>query len=343
MLIFIMRNIMNKLTQYLYREWYHKTKPSSLLRLGAVFYHPIHKIIESRGQKKRPTNFPIPVIVVGNLTVGGTGKTPTVIAIYEHLKQLGLQVAIVTRGYKNKLQHYPHQVSVQDTAANIGDEAFLLYQKTKAPIWIAKKRQAALDAIHKMQQIDIIISDDGLQHHAMPRTLECVLIDGKHGFGNGYCLPAGPLREDISRLKKVDFIIINGKCSTQLEKILAPYLEKCQVMQLETGDIYPLSRIYPAFSKNQATLAAFAGIGHPDRFFTSLSENDILFKPYPFPDHHCFIKKDFDIPETCIIMTEKDAVKCEGLTDKAIYVFPVKANLPTIFWQKLDMKLSSIL
>ncbi|NDH08038.1 MAG: tetraacyldisaccharide 4'-kinase [Gammaproteobacteria bacterium] len=338
-----MHNTMNKLTQFLYKEWYHKPKPSGLLRLCSAVYRPINKLLLQQSRKKRPSHFPIPVIVVGNLTVGGTGKTPTVIALYEYFSQRGLKAAIVTRAYKNTLQHFPHQVSAQDTASTIGDEALLLYQKTKAPIWIAKKRLEALKAIQQLAQIDIIISDDGLQHLAMPRALECVLIDGTHGFGNGYCLPAGPLREDISRLATVDFIIINGSCKPSLETILSPYLNDCHLMQLNSNDIYPLNPEHPPFQKNQYSLAAFAGIGHPDRFFTSLSKDDILFTPYPFQDHHHFVKKDFDIPETCIIMTEKDAVKCRGLTDKVIYVLPVKAVLPEIFWQKLHLKLSNIL
>ena len=343
MLSFIMRNTMNKLTQHLYKEWYHQQKPSALLRLFTQVYRPINHMLTYHGQKKRPKHFPIPVIVVGNLTVGGTGKTPTVIALYQYFSQQGLKVAIVTRGYKNKLSHFPHQVSKHDNASRIGDEAFLIYQKTKAPIWIAKKRLQALEAIELTQQIDIIISDDGLQHHAMPRAIECVLIDGKRGFGNGYCLPAGPLREDAARLASVDFIIINGNMSTSLEKTLSPYLSKCVVMQLSSQDIYPLNGNHPAFVKNDAPLAAFAGIGHPERFFTSLSENDIMFKPYPFPDHHRFVKKDFDIPESCIIMTEKDAVKCEGLSDKIIYILAIQADLPSTFWQELQIKLSNIL
>lgn len=331
---------MNKLTQFLYKQWYQQAKPSKLLRMCSAVYSLLQ---QRQCLKKQASHFPIPVIVVGNLTVGGTGKTPTVIALYEYFMAKGLRAAIVTRGYKNKLQHFPHQVGAEDTAATIGDEALLMYQKTKAPIWLAKKRRQALEAIQQSEQIDIIISDDGLQHYAMPRAIECVLIDGTHGFGNGYCLPAGPLREDISRLKTVDFIIINGQCSPALKKTLSAYLHHCHYMQLDSAEIYPLNPNHPPFQKHQHSLAAFAGIGHPDRFFTSLSNDDIRFTPYPFEDHHHFVKKDFDIPETCIIMTEKDAVKCHGLTDKVIYVLPVKAHLPELFWHKLHLQLSTIL
>jgi tetraacyldisaccharide 4'-kinase len=309
------------LTLWLNRFWYRPQKPSFLLRPLAWAYwlgQKLDKIIHHEQIS------PLPVVVVGNLTVGGTGKTPVVIALCEYLKEKGHRVGIVTRAYKNQLSTFPYLVQKEDNAQKIGDEAALIFEKTQVPVVIAPRRAQALAYLHQHQLCDIVISDDGLQHYAMSRQIEIVVIDGMRGFGNCALLPIGPLREPLNRLKNVDFILINGHPSEALNNTIADYKDKTFSVDLKTKDLPPL----------QKPIAAFAGIGNPERFFKTLSDLNIEFTPYPFPDHHQYSIKDFDIPESCIIMTEKDAIKCRGFQNIPLHQLAIEAKLPELFWEK---------
>jgi len=318
---------MKKLTQWFNQLWYQNSNPAWWMQCFSKIYQ-----LGFQWDKKRKTTIPspLPVIVVGNLTVGGTGKTPVVIALCQFLQQQGHRVGIVTRGYQHQLSHFPYHVQVSDSAQIIGDEAALIAQKTQAPVIIAPKRAQAVRYLHEQQLCDIVISDDGLQHHQMGRQLEIVVIDGQRGFGNGFLLPAGPLREPLDKLKKVDLILVNGTPSASLSQTLQPFTQKTFIFELKSQTIQSLNQ---TLSNPQAPYAAFAGIGNPERFFNSLRELNIQFNPYAFPDHHCYVKKDFDIPESCIIMTEKDAIKCHAFSQKPIWVLPVFAELPSHFWE----------
>lgn len=320
-----------KLNHWLNQYWYREKKPSSVLKPLAWAY----QIGQKWDRYSKPKcHAPLPVIVVGNLTVGGTGKTPIVIAICQYLKQQGLRVGVVTRGYRNQLTKFPHLVQAQDDASLIGDEAALIAEKAQVPVVIAPKRNDAIAYLHQHQLCDWVISDDGLQHYSMARQLEIVVIDGHRGFGNGALLPIGPLRESVQKLSQVDFILINGKTSKSLEKSLEPYADKTFAIELEKQPIQP----HPL---PQSSVAAFAGIGHPERFFNTLRELNIQHQAYIFPDHHRYEKKDFDIKESCIIMTEKDAIKCRRFNNKPIYYLPITAQLPSDFWEKLLISMSS--
>ncbi len=315
----------NKLIQWLNQYWYREKKPSWWLQPLAFCYQMIQTWDKHR---QLAIHSPLPVLVVGNLTVGGTGKTPVVIAICHYLQQQGIRVGVVTRGYKNQLSDFPYLVKVNDDASLIGDEAALIAQKTQVPVVIAPKRNQAIEYLHQHQLCDWIISDDGLQHYAMARHLEIIVIDGTRGFGNGALLPIGPLRESLGRLAQADFILINGTPSPSLKDSLQVYADKTYLMQLEPEAIMPEDL-------PQETIAAFAGIGHPERFFKTLRDLNIQHQAYSFPDHHRFVKKDFDIPESCIIMTEKDAIKCRQFHEKPIYYLPISANIPSNFWEKI--------
>ena len=226
----------------------------------------------------------VPVIVVGNLTVGGVGKTPLVIAIAQHFTARGLRVGLVSRGYGAKIKSFPHEVRVNDTADDVGDEPLLLAQKAQVPVIIAPNRMKAVKYLMKQHQVDVIISDDGLQHYKMGRSLEIAVIDGKRGLGNRLCLPAGPLRESPKRLKDVDIVVVNGG-----------HWPSAYRFDLVPGAIMPLmdEGDVSSYWDKEERVAAVAGIGHPERFFDTLTDLGIKYKPYVFPHHHGFDSADF--------------------------------------------------
>lgn len=265
---------------------------------------------------------PVPLIVVGNITVGGVGKTPLVIELAHRLQQKGLKVGIVSRGYGASLKHFPYEVQRDDTASQVGDEPLLLAQKTQCPVVIAPKRMDAVTYLIEKHQSQIIISDDGLQHYRMGRAIEIAVIDGTRGLGNGLCLPAGPLREPATRLKNVDFIVVNeGTWSDAYPMVLRPG----NITHLNTGkEINPDS-----FNGRWEAVAA---IGNPQRFYSTLSQLGIEFDTCSYPDHYQFKPHDLDYLESFIIMTEKDAVKCRSFGSENMYYLPVNAVLEDAFW-----------
>jgi tetraacyldisaccharide 4'-kinase len=270
----------------------------------------------------------VPIIVVGNITVGGVGKTPLVIALAKQALEKGLRVGIVSRGYGATTQRFPHKVALSDSAYFVGDEPLLIAQKVNCPVVIAPKRMDAVNYLLENYQSQLIISDDGLQHYAMGRAIEIIVIDGERSFGNGMCLPAGPLREQVSRLKKADFIVINGgdkPCPANAHTmILTPGL----LTALTTGvNIVPNALVGP--------VAAIAAIGHPKRFFTTLAGMGVVFTPYCFADHHQFSGNELIFSEKYVVMTEKDAVKCRAFATANWYFLPVVASLSDRFWQRL--------
>lgn len=266
---------------------------------------------------------PVPLIVVGNLSLGGVGKTPLVIALAQELKKKGLRVGIVSRGYGAKVKHFPYAVSLGDEAALVGDEPLLIKIKTACPVVIAPNRVQAVQYLLKHHASEIILSDDGLQHYALGRSLEIVVIDGLRQLGNGFCLPAGPLREGKGRLKAADFVVVNeGTRPGAYTMQLCP----SPICSLLSGEALPAL----SFSHK---IAAVAGIGHPQRFFALLTRLNILFKAYPFPDHHVFTKEQLELPEQKLLMTEKDAVKCRHFAKEDWYVLPVEARLDENFWK----------
>ena len=264
---------------------------------------------------------PVPVIIVGNITVGGTGKTPLVIALTEALKKHGFHPGIISRGYRGKSQSWPQSVTPNSDPYLVGDEAVLMAKKTGVPVVVGPKRVVAAQKLLAEYQCDIIISDDGLQHYALERDIEIAVIDGERQLGNTFCLPAGPLREPPSRLKTVDFVVFNSPVSP------AQY-----AMHFVIDDIVNMKNGIP-FSSHSTDIIAIAGIGNPDRFFNTLRDQKIQFQSKIFPDHHHFQLADFNFLKKnhVVLMTEKDAVKCTAFADDRFYVVRGHAEIQCDF------------
>ena len=292
----------------------------------------------------------VPVIVVGNITVGGTGKTPLVLALADALKERGLHCGIVTRGYKREASGAGNE-AVQimpgsETGALISDEAGLLANRSGVPVFACADRFKAVEQLLlKYPQVNAIISDDGLQHYALQRDLEICVIDGTRGLGNGYLLPAGPLREPPSRLNSVDAIVVNG----DLNVSAVPSLRALPAFQMVLANEVFVSvksgqrlQIDEALTKFQESrIHALAGTGHPQRFFSHLAALGLtLAATKVFPDHHNYSASDMPGPEAAIVlMTEKDAVKCGSFADDRMWFMRVDAVLPEEFFEFVMKKL----
>lgn len=287
--------------------WYSSAPWLNVLRpLGWMF----SKLAAYRKSRTLPWTAPVPVIVVGNISVGGTGKTPLVAWICEQLKAQGHHPGIVSRGYGGKSSDYPLSVTELSDPLEAGDEAVLLARKTGCPVVVDPDRCSAIRKLLQEEQCNVIVSDDGLQHYAMNRDVEIAVIDADRGLGNGFCLPAGPLREPVSRLHDVDVVIVNGDTPIDLP---VPHL----TMKVVVNDIVSLSGNTEAPVN---TVHAVAGIGNPQRFFTTLRGMGFDVIEHEFDDHHRFQLDDLSFGDNLpVIMTEKDAVKCRQLRTDQIH------------------------
>lgn len=279
---------------------------------------------------------PIPVIVVGNIVVGGSGKTPLVIYLAQHLKGQGYHPGIISRGYKGKSKQWPQLVSKDSSPRLMGDEAVLIARRTNCPIAVAPNRYAAAMLLLKQSKIDIIICDDGLQHHALARDIEIITIDGIRRHGNGRCLPAGPLREPAKRLQQVDIIVCNG----------ATYADECnnQFTMEYTGEhlssLLDNSRTHHIKQFAQQPVHAITGVGNPKKFFTYLRSQGLSIIEHPFPDHHNYTKQDiFFNDNLSVIMTEKDAVKCSRFASDRHWFLMLDITIPGAFLNQLNQLL----
>lgn len=268
---------------------------------------------------------PVPVIVVGNITVGGTGKTPFVIWLAEQLKREGYQPGIICRGYGGTVSQVS-EVTAHSNPFNLGDEPVLISKRTGCPVFVGVDRVAAGNSLLKIYpQCNIILSDDGLQHYRLQRDVEIALINSIDAFGNGQLLPAGPLRERKLRLQKVDAIVESGV--GQLGEIGMPPIFNMQLDGENFHQINGAQQQQASFFEDK-NLVAIAGIGKPSRFFKALSTLGLKFEQQAFPDHHAFTAQDL-IPfrEKTILMTEKDAVKCQPFVDENAWYLPVEAKI----------------
>lgn len=271
--------------------------------------------------KAKPTyRAPVPVIVVGNITAGGNGKTPVVIWLVERLQALGYNPGVVSRGYGAKAPSYPLVVDDATSTNHCGDEPKLIFKRTGAPVAVSPKRSEAVEALLPLG-VDIVITDDGLQHYALERDIEIVVVDGVRRFGNQCLLPLGPLRESTARLAEVDLIITNG--GSALDGEAAMSLKPDQVINLKTGQRDNITAI-----KDQ--LVAMAGIGHPPRFFKTLETLGATpVYQQGFADHKDFEPSELDQltqKGKHLIMTEKDAVKCANYAKDNWWYLPVSAE-----------------
>lgn len=266
---------------------------------------------------------PVPVVIVGNLTAGGNGKTPMVIWLVEQLQQRGYRVGVVSRGYGGKSAVYPLVLDAQTTTRQAGDEPVLIYQRTGAPVAISPKRAEAVQALLNQGELDLIITDDGLQHYALQRDFELVVIDGVRRFGNGWWLPAGPMRERVSRLKTVDACVANGGVAQPGE--IAMKLQAQDAVNIASGERRPAIEL--------PHVVAMAGIGHPPRFFATLEKLGVeVEREVAFADHQEYNHEQLAALASkgqTLLMTEKDAVKCRAFAQPDWWYLPVEAVLPT--------------
>jgi len=314
------------------RDWWQpKLTPATALLLPVSWLYGLlvwARRALYRAGVLRGTRLPVPVVVVGNLTVGGTGKTPLVIALVQALREAGRRPGVISRGHGGSASAgAPFEVHESSTAAQSGDEPLLIRRRAGCPVFVSRDRPAAGAALlAAYPQTDVIVTDDGLQHHALARDFEIALFDAR-GAGNGRLLPAGPLREPLARAASVDARVVNGETAL-------PLPQPAWHMMLVAQDFYlladPAVRLNPADFARQhgARLAALAGIGSPARFFATLKELGLHFSEHPYPDHHGFSAADLQaIAEPVIVMTEKDAIKCAQFGDARIWVLPVTARV----------------
>lgn len=265
---------------------------------------------------------PVPVLIVGNISVGGNGKTPVVVWLVEQLQQRGVKVGVISRGYGGKNKQFPQLVTPESSPELMGDEPVLIAQRTQAHVAISPNRQESIELLLSQFALDLIIADDGLQHYALERDIEWVVVDGVRRFGNGFVLPAGSLRELPSRLTDVQAVICNGGIANSDEHLMR--LEPSYAINLKTKEKKSLSDF------QEKSVIAMAGIGYPPRFFTMLENNGIhLEKSLSFADHQAYsaemivpLLKD-DLP---LLMTEKDAVKCLDFAQENWWYIPVFAK-----------------
>lgn len=280
----------------------------------------------------------VPVLVVGNLTVGGTGKTPLILWLIEHCRARGLQVGVVSRGYGARPPTLPWRVHPGQPAAQAGDEPLLIVERTGVPLVIDPDRARAVRALLDAEQLDLILSDDGLQHYRLARDLELVLIDDARGLGNGRCLPAGPLREPAARLGSVDAVLRNG-AACDAATGYAFGLQPTALVALDGSQRRPLGHFPPG-----QALHAVAGIGNPQRFFATLEALHWRPVPHPFADHATYRAEQLQFsPALPLVMTEKDAVKCRAFARPDWWYLEVQAAPSPAFVAWFDRQLERLL
>ena len=276
----------------------------------------------------RAQRLPVPVIVVGNISVGGTGKTPLVIWLAQQLQQHGHRPGIISRGYGGDATQIPRSVNHDSAPAEVGDEPVLLARDSGCPVWVGRDRAAtgrALLAAHPA--VTVLISDDGLQHYRLARDIELAVMDGARGFGNRRLLPAGPLREPLARLSGVDAVIVNQLATIRPADVPAALPVYFMVLQAQQFvNLADPARRASAADFASKTIHAVAGIGHPQRFFDQLTALGIQAETHAFPDHHAYAAHELAWPEP-ILMTAKDAVKCGAFATANMWMLPVQAVL----------------
>ncbi|WP_236198612.1 tetraacyldisaccharide 4'-kinase [Pseudomonas pseudonitroreducens] len=319
--------------------WYKGHPALALLRPLELLYR---RVAQARRQDflsgaKPAYRAPVPIIVVGNITVGGTGKTPMILWLIEHCRARGLKVGVVSRGYGANPPQTPWRVRAEQSAAEAGDEPLMIVRRCGVPLMIDPDRSSAVRALLAEEPLDLILCDDGLQHYRLARDLELVLIDAARGLGNGRCLPAGPLREPAERLAEVDAVLHNGAPGDP-PGAFAFALRPSALINLASGE----HRGVEHFPAGQS-LHALAGIGNPQRFFATLEALNWRPIPHPFPDHAAFTAEQLRFtPELPLVMTEKDAVKCRSFAAPDWWYLAVEARPSPAFVAWFDAQLERL-
>lgn len=333
------------------QAWYNKASWLHVLRpLSALFR--LISALRRRCQSARQQRPSVPVIIVGNISVGGTGKTPVVVALADTLEQQGWRVGVISRGYGGHARQYPLFVNSKTDVRHCGDEARLMRQHLRGPLVLDPDRPRALAALMAQEPCDVIISDDGLQHYRLWRDIEIAVIDGVRGLGNGLCLPAGPLREPPHRLTEVHHILVNGASVPPLpdgaaEAGLLQLLPQ-QWVNVKTGQHVSLSSfrlLLDAEPETRIAADAIAGIGNPARFFDTLDSMGFDVRPHVFADHHAYLPSDLAFAtgkNAMLLMTEKDAVKCQRFAGDNWWYLQVKAALPEKFLDAIKLRVTQL-
>ena len=315
------------LAERIQQHWRTPTAVSLALTPFSLVYGLVTKIRKAAyiSGVLKTHRFDIPVVVVGNLTVGGTGKTPFVITLAERLKIRGWRPGIVSRGYRGKVTE-AEIVPADGDPHHFGDEPVLVARKTGLPVAVARRRAQSVEKLLN-ESVDIVISDDGLQHYAMARSAEIVMVDGIEGLGNGFLLPAGPLREPPARLASADIRVRRGGEASEGEYSVTAALGTAR--NLVSGEEASLDEF------RDVPLAALAGIHRPERFFDLLRQHGLTISAHPFPDHHQFCADDIPA-ETTVLMTEKDAVKCGRFASDRCWSVSQVTEIPEELIDKLE-------
>lgn len=325
---------------FLEKAWHERAGWLILLWPVSVLFQALSKIRRWLQQpKRRPADHTAPLIVVGNISLGGTGKTPLLITLCEELQMQGFKPGIISRGYGGAAPSYPLSVDGDSDVRHSGDEAFLIAEKTGCPVYVDPDRSAALQALLCNEDVDVVLSDDGLQHYKLYRDLEIVVVDGERLFSNGFCMPAGPLRESVSRLNEVQYIVVNGEPAREI-----PQLKSASTMQLQPRSLVNLvsgeKRPFAGAPFNMGNkLQAVSALGNPQRFYSLLERLPYQVETFSFPDHHNFTAADFEeqgIDEhQPVVMTEKDAVKCRQFAKSNFWYLSVEVNIESQFVERL--------
>lgn len=331
-----------RVTRWLEAVWYGGHK-------GLAFYlilFPLSALFCALAMRRRMRHSQqqvqqsVPVVVIGNISVGGTGKTPLVVRLVALLQQAGLRPAIISRGYGVDLPDGVRAVTAGDAACDVGDEPLLLAQRTGVPLVMGADRNRDIEYLLARYACDVILSDDGMQHYRMARDVEIAVIDGQRRLGNGLCLPAGALREQPQRLHECDFVLVNG---VEVSGETAGVDDGEFAMQLIGDTVQRLrdEKAQPLADFAGQRVHAVTGIGNPQRFFDSLQAASVTCEPHVFPDHHAFQVDDFAFMQANsgdaslpVVMTEKDAVKCRAFAavlGDDVWYLPVSAQLDAAF------------
>ena len=329
---------------WLQRFWYQKNHP-----LRYLFY-PLHFILYLLVAIRRlfyqkgvfsSVKVNIPVIIVGNISVGGTGKSPVVIHLARQLSKAGYKVGILSRGYGGQSTQYPLLVEANSNTSEVGDEPLMIKLRTNEIVVVDPERGRGAKFLENDCHCNIIICDDGLQHYQLQRDIEILVIDGNRRFGNGLLMPFGPLREPASRASSVDVKVININDGTLIEssdKSFSMVLNNACFVSVKNNNEMDV-KDFPSYCKNHlGEVVSVAGIGHPQRFFNQLNKLGISSKNFAFDDHHKYVVNDFLEMNGIIIMTEKDAVKCQSFATDSMWYLKVDADIkPSLSQYCIDL------
>lgn len=328
------------MTSLIERLWYDKGRPLFVLFPLSWLYRAVAEARRRKANNINAKKLPVPVVVVGNITAGGTGKSPLTAWLVDEIRAAGWRPVILSRGYGGKSSGYPLLVTEDTLPSLAGDEPVMLAQATGIPVVVDPDRSRGATFALDNALGDVLISDDGLQHYRLPRDIELAVFDGARGIGNGALIPVGPLREPVNRLDTVDFVIVNGATTSDDEgrvppealsgikhpQMYAMNLQPTRLVNLKTGETRSPESLHGQ------KIRSIAGIGNPTRFFDTLKALGAKQIAVPFPDHHRFRPEDLGTESGhLLVMTAKDGVKCRGFAPDNAWVLYVEAQLPKAF------------